>query len=275
MRAAATPVVEANFPFGPGAAIAPGFEVIEHLNRGRSLDTYDAWSEERDCRCVVKVPRPERLTDPRTRRRLREEGRLACSLSHPHIVRAYELIVRPDPLLALETIEGETLEHLVATRRRRLSAYELAHLGLHLCSAMHYLHGQGYIHLDLKPSNIVSECGRAKVIDLSLARRPGRGRRGVGTRRYLAPEQALGGRVSAATDVWGIGMVLFEAASARHPFADANGTRYPQVDGRAESIRTLRRLPAAMASAIDACLEPAATDRPAVAELSDLLVELA
>jgi serine/threonine protein kinase len=275
MRAAATPVVEANFPFGPGAAIAPGFEVIEHLNRGRSLDTYDAWSEERDCRCVVKVPRPERLTDPRTRRRLREEGRLACSLTHPHIVRAYEVLDDPQPALILEALQGSTLEYIIAMRRELPPIDDIAYLGLHLCSAMHYLHGQGYIHLDLKPSNIVSECGRAKVIDLSLARRPGRGRRGVGTRRYLAPEQALGGRVSAATDVWGIGMVLFEAASARHPFADANGTRYPQVDGRAESIRTLRRLPAAMASAIDACLEPAATDRPAVAELSDLLVELA
>jgi serine/threonine protein kinase len=275
MRVASPPVAGPGARPSPGARIAPGYELIEHLNRGRSLDTYDAWSEERDCRCVVKVPRPEKLGDPRTRRRLREEGRLACALSHPHIVRGYELIVRPHPLLALETIEGETLEHLVAGRRQRLSAYELAHLGLHLCSAMHYLHGRGYIHLDLKPSNVVSECGRAKVIDLSLARRPGRGRRGVGTRRYMAPEQALGARVSAATDVWGIGMLLFEAASAQHPFADANGTRCPQLDGRAPAILSMRRLPAAMASAIDACLEPVADERPAIGELSESLAELA
>jgi serine/threonine protein kinase len=258
-------------PHAPGTRIAPGYELIAHLSRGNSLDAYDAWSKERDCRCVLKVPRPERLDDAGTRRRLRQEALLACELNHPHIVRGYELIVRPHPMLALETLDGETLEHLISTRRRRLSGYELAHLGLHLCSAMHYLHGRGFIHLDLKPSNIVSERGRAKVIDLSLARQPGRGRRGVGTPRYMAPEQALGGRVDEATDVWGIGAVLFEAAASRHPFEASNGARYPQLEGRAPAIRGARRLPPGFGEAIDACLEPIREQRPSVAELSEAL----
>jgi serine/threonine protein kinase len=277
MTAVATrsPVTREAPPLIDESEVAPGYRLIAHLSRGRSLDAYDAWSEERQCRCVVKVPRPERLEDPRTRRRLRAEGRLACALNHPHLVRGYELVVRPHPVLALETLDGETLEHLIGTRRQRLSAYELAHLGLHLCSALHYLHRQGFIHLDLKPSNIVSECGRAKVIDLSLARRPGRGRRGVGTRRYMAPEQARGGRVDEATDVWGIGVVLFEAAASRHPFETPNGTRYPQLDRRAPALRTLRRLPAGFAEAIDASLEPDREARPTVAELASLLGDFA
>jgi serine/threonine protein kinase len=266
-----TPPAEGTAPLGEGTRIAPGYELISHLSRGSSLDTYDAWSEERECRCVIKALRPDKLDDQRARRRLRREGRLACELNHPHIVRGYELIVRPDPVVVLETLDGETLEHLVETRQRRLSLPELAHLGLHLCSAMHYLHGRGFIHLDLKPSNLVAECGRAKVIDLSLARRPGPGRRGVGTRRYMAPEQARGGRVDAPTDVWGIGAVLFEATTARHPFESANGTRYPQLDGRASAIRCLRRLPGGFAKAIDACLEPERGDRPTVAELTQAL----
>ncbi len=267
---------ETSPPLAEGTEVAPRYRLIEHLSRGQSLDTYDAWSEDRDCRCVIKVPRPERLADPRTRHRLRQEGRLACALNHPHLVRGYELIVRPHPVLALETLDGATLEHLISTRRQRLSADELTHLGLHLCSAMHYLHGHGFIHLDLKPSNVVSEYGRAKVIDLSLARQPGRGRRGVGTRRYMAPEQARGGRVDERTDVWGIGVVLFEAAASRHPFETQNGTRYPQLDRRAPAIRTIRqRLPAGFAAAIDASLEPDRVDRPSVAELAEALDQFA
>ena len=71
-----------------GARLARGYEVIALLRRGRDLDTYDVWSEERDCRCVAKVPRPDRRAHQPTRRRLRAEGRLLLSLAHPHIVRA-------------------------------------------------------------------------------------------------------------------------------------------------------------------------------------------
>jgi serine/threonine protein kinase len=259
----------------PGAQISPGYEVIAHLSRGRALDTYDAWSEERDCRCVIKAVRPDRLGEERPRRRLRREGRLTCKLNHPHLVRGYELVVRPQPLAVLETLDGETLEVILERQSRRLPLVDVAYLGMHLCSAMHYLHGRGYVHLDLKPSNVISDCGLAKVIDLSLARRPGRGQRGAGTIPYMAPEQARGGRVDAATDVWGIGAVLYEAAAGHRPFEGLNGTRYPQLEHRPPPVSSLRRLPAAFASAIDSCLEPAPADRPGVDELSRALREFA
>ena len=70
--------------------------MLEHLSRGRALDVYDAWSLERDCRCVAKVVRPDRQA-PRVRRRLVREGELLLGLAHPHIVRAYELRRRPAP----------------------------------------------------------------------------------------------------------------------------------------------------------------------------------
>src|SRR5262249_61036880 len=101
-----------------------------------------------------------------------------------------------------------------------------------------YLHeSAGFLHLDLKPSNIVCELGHAKVIDLSITRRPGPGRRGVGTQHYLAPEQALGRSLTTATDVWGIGVVLFEAASGRRAFPADNDGVYEQLQRRAESVR--------------------------------------
>jgi serine/threonine protein kinase len=202
-------------PLAPGNEIAPGYEVIEHLRRGRNLDVYDVWSEERACRCVVKSLRPDRLGREGPTRRLLDEGRLLRELTHPHIVRAYEVREEPVPLFVMETLTGETLGHMIEVREARLSAAEVAHLGLHLASAIRYLHAHGWLHLDLKPSNVVAECGRAKLIDLSVARPPGPAHGGIGTLYYMAPEQVRGGELGPAADVWGIGAVLRPPPASR------------------------------------------------------------
>jgi eukaryotic-like serine/threonine-protein kinase len=242
-------------------ALAPGYEVLAHLSRGRALDVYEVWSEERDCRCVAKVVRPDRLRDRGPRRRLRNEGRLLLSLTHPHLVRAYELIERPHPVLVLETLEGETVAHMVASRRRRLPTPELAVLGLHLCSALRYLHRRGWLHLDLKPSNVIVDAGLAKLIDLSIVRRPGRSRGGVGTRRYMAPEQRNGGVLTEAADVWGLGAVLYEVATG--------GTDFERP------VSAHRRLPRRLGQALDACLEHDPAARPSLLELAGVLDSVA
>lgn len=256
-------------PLAPGTALAPGIEALAHLSRGLHLDVYDAWSTRRACRVVAKVLRPDARRDRAAQRRLEREGELLERLGHPHLVRAYETLHGPHgPVVVLETLEGETLSALIARRARRLPAAEVAWLGLHLCSALHYLHGEGLLHLDLKPSNIVSDLGRATLIDLSLARAPGRVPRGLGTAEYLSPEQARGGTATAATDAWGLGAVLFAAATAQRPFAArAGGASYEQLERRAARVRTLRRLPRPLADAIDACLEPHPADRPALGDL--------
>ena len=241
--------------FAEGAELARGYRVVSHLSRARTLDAYAVWSDERDCLCVAKVLRPERLDDRSARRRLRTEGRLVERLSHPHIVRAYELIERPHPVLVLEALTGETLAYTIEERGTRLPAAEIAALGLHLCSAIAYVHRHGILHLDLKPSNVVGERGQAKLIDFSIARPPGRARGSLGTRVYMAPEQSGGGELTEATDVWGIGGVLYETAA---------GCRF---DG--EPLRRRRRLQ--FAAAVEACLEPDPKARPSVAELSATL----
>jgi eukaryotic-like serine/threonine-protein kinase len=258
----------------PGTELAPGYAVLEHMSRGNSLDVYDAWSEERDCRCVAKLLRADKAGSERRVQRLLREGSLLEQLTHPHIVRAYELVSEPRPVLFLETLEGETVDHLVGTRERRLPIAEIAHLGQHLCSAMHYLHGRGYLHMDLKPSNVVAHGGLGKVIDLSLAQPPGASSAGVGTAQYMAPEQARGDEVGPATDVWGIGAVLYEVASGEVPFAlsRVNGSkRYEQLERPVEPLESLRRMPRSFAQLVGSCLEPDPADRPGVDELSDAL----
>ncbi|MER6850553.1 serine/threonine-protein kinase [Streptomyces flaveolus] len=283
-------------PLPPGATPAAGYEVLAHLTRTGWLDVYDAWSHERDCRCLLKTLRPDRRQDAHLRERLLREGRWLQAFSHPHLVRAYETVETPEPLVVLETLTGETVTHVIERLRHRLAAPDVAFLGLHLCSALHYLHGRDVLHLDVKPSNVIIDCRRAKLLDLSVARPPGPAPAGIGTRCYLSPEQARGGDLSSAADVWGVGITLYEAATGDLPFPEVTSTttggepagggsrapsasatlgdaygrqgRYPQLEDRAAPVGSRRRLPRALAAAIDACLEPDPVDRPGIDSLA-------
>jgi serine/threonine protein kinase len=263
--------------------LVPGYTVVEHLSRARSYDVVDVWSEERACRCVAKTLRPDRVRDREARRALEREGRLLVRLAHPHLVRAYEVVETPRTAVILETLTGETLAHLIESGDP-LTPSELAYLGLQLCSVVGYLHRERVLHLDLKPSNVVAEAGRAKVIDLGVARRPGRAPGGVGTWCYMAPEQVHGGVLGAAADVWGIGVVLWEAAAGRAAFGgDEDGVPasgdleelpvelHPQVRRAAEPVSSHRKLPSALARAIDSALAPEPGARPSLDELARLL----
>ncbi|WP_369388167.1 serine/threonine-protein kinase [Streptomyces sp. CG1] len=274
-------------PLVPGTEPAPGYEILAHLTRTGWLDVYDAWSAERACRCVIKVVRPDRRGEGWLGERLLREGRWLREFSHPHLVRGYEAVAVPEPLVVLETLTGETLSHLVHRLRRRPAAADVALLGVQLCSAVHYLHGRGLLHLDLKPANVVVERGHAKVLDLSVARPPGPAPAGLGTCCYLAPEQARGDRLTAAADVWGIAVTLYEVACGDVPFGCGATTddsypptddrhplpkdRYPQTRQAAPPIASRRRLPPALAAAVDACLRADPAARPTVAELAAAL----
>ena len=170
----------------------------------------------------------------------------------------------------LETLTGQTLAHLVANSPRSLARADISFLGLQLCSAVGYLHRHDVLHLDLKPSNVVCRDGQAVLIDLSIARRPGRTGPGVGTSQYMSPEQARGGRVGPAADVWGIGATLFEAATATAPFARLD-EGYAQLMTRAAPIDRTRRLTRGLCDAIGRCLSPEPKRRPSLDELGDSL----
>jgi serine/threonine protein kinase len=289
------PVVEAPEeeppPFAPDSEVAPGYTVVAHLRRGDDFDVYEAWSAVRYSRCVVKTPRPDRTDEPSVRRTLVREGRLLRAACHPHLVRAYDLHAprHGAPALVLEALPGPSLQEVLATHGR-LPAPTLALLATHLCSAARYLHDRGHLHLDIKPSNVVVSGGVARLIDLGLSRSPGPCRAGVGTARSMAPEQARGGIVGAATDMWGIGLVLYEAATGHRPFGDGDEDRtctcgdptcvwreprYLQLERRAPRVRARRRLPVEAAAAIDACLAPDPADRPSLAAFDAALSGMA
>ena len=248
-------------PLAVGEPLAPGYVVEAHLSRNQVLDVYEVWSAERDCRCVAKVLRPDCRSHARRRERLEREGRLLLELAHPHLVRAYEMLTEPELVVVLETLGGDRLDRFIELGTRRMPSVEVAELGVQLCSAVGYLHRNGWLHLDLKPTNVIVDLGHVRVFDLSLARRPGPGRARYGTPGYLSPEQVRGGEFTEATDVFGLGCVLYAAATRRCPGA-----------GRSEAppapVGAHRRLPAPLAEAIDAALADAPEDRPRVRELA-------
>jgi len=163
------------------------------------------------------------------------------------------LLAEGEVVVIMETLDGETLAHLIDRTPGGLPAEDVAWLGLHLASALRYLHNRDLLHLDVKPANVVAEAGRAKLLDLSCARPPGRYERGAGTWCYQAPEQEKGGELGPPADVWGLGMTLYEAATG------------DEVEGRPPSVRG--RTTDALACAIDACLQPDPAARPSLDEL--------
>jgi serine/threonine protein kinase len=277
----------------PGALVLPGYREIGLLQRGPDFETHDAWSVQRYSRCVVKVIRAERAESQSLRARLLLEGRLLTSLEHPHLLRGYEVTAWPRPAIVSETLSGATLGHLLAGGRDRLATDSVAHLGCQLASALQYLHDNGYLHLDVKPGNVIVQGGTAKLIDLSLTQPPGPVARGLGTAAYLSPEQATGGVGTAASDVWGVGVTLYEASTGASPFrtaevASASSSAssaaadlcsdcgepmayrtYPQASVRAPGVRRARRLPLPMAAVVDATLSPEPADRPTLREVHD------
>jgi len=241
-----------------GAEVLPGYRVEALLSRGGRVDTYDVTSVERDCRAVVKVVRPDRLGEEHVRAAVRTEGELVTTLAHPHLVRGYEVVAAPRPAVVTETLPGATLAALIDDRL--LGVVDAALLGRQLVSVLGYLHRHGWVHLDVKPDNVVVQEGRAVLIDLGLATRPGPIERAMGTDGYAAPEQDTGGVVSPATDVWGLGATLVECVTGHAPGRSAD----------------LSGVPAGLRSLVGTCLRPDPADRPTLDQLRgqlDALVE--
>ncbi len=261
-------------PLEPGRQLRSGYRVEWLVARGDLYDVYGVWSDSRDCLCVAKTLRPDRADDNGARERLVAEGRLARQLVHPNLVRGYETYDDDAlPVVILEALGGETLSYLIERRRQGLAVEDLVELGRQLCSVTGYLHRQGWLHLDLKSSNIIAEAGRARLIDLSHVRRPGPCPAGFGTAQYMAPEQILGDEAGPASDVYGLGAVLYRMATRHRPFGRDERDANPWQQVRLAPLRR-RQMPSALTDLITRCLHVAPAARPGLVEVADVLDKL-
>jgi serine/threonine protein kinase len=235
--------------------LLPGYVGLRRLAHGRRLDTWDAFDEARGTRCVVKVLRADRLDDAEVAAAVLREGRILQEVAHPHLVRCFDVISQPRPAVVLETLRGSTLSALLDDAP--LGVADVAVLGDQLAAALDFLHGHGWLHLDVKPENVVNEHGKAVLIDLSLAGRPGSGQPGAGTPEYLSPEQETGTGLSTATDVWGLGLTLRECLAGDLPPRELPSS-----------------VPRRLAAVLEACREPEGARRPTLPDLRGVLASL-
>ncbi|HRI08354.1 MAG TPA: serine/threonine-protein kinase, partial [Nannocystaceae bacterium] len=164
------------------------------------------------------------LTDPAAADRLRREASAARRISHPNVVRLHDLGEEGGLLfLSMEFVDGESL-HQLLTRAGLLSPAQLRPIAAQICDALAAAHTAGVIHRDLKPANVLLDRQqRVKLIDFGIARlahSEGMTATGmvVGTAEYMAPEQIRGGTVDARTDVYALGVILYQALTGRPPF---------------------------------------------------------
>src|SRR5439155_5640488 len=191
------------------------------LGGGRGCETWLAWSTVRWMPVVVKLPRPDLVDDPDTRRDLANEVAMTAGLAHPGVQRLYAANLDGDlPYLMSEYVEGPTLAGSIETDGP-LDTEDVYLLGMQVAGALRYLHGRDMVHLDLKPSNICLRDGRPVMIDFGVARRTGDRRRSGGPRGsapFMAPELCRDEPATAAADLFALGAVLYEAATGEHAF---------------------------------------------------------
>lgn len=204
--------------------LADRYELDEQIGAGASALTWRARDTRLGRIVAVKILRPALAGDPGYAQRFEREAQLAASISHPNVVDVYD-VGRDDGQLyiIMQYVDGEDLKHLIA-REGRLSPDRAVAVAQQILDGLAAIHRAGIIHRDIKPQNVlIGSDGTARVTDFGVAHLDaGEGLTStgaaIGTAAYMAPEQAAGGDISEATDIYAAGVVLYEMLTGQLPF---------------------------------------------------------
>src|SRR5215471_6906227 len=209
---------------GVGTLLGERYEILAMLGQGGMGAVYKARDQELDRVVALKVIRPELTTNPDILKRFKQELILARQVTHRNVIRIFDL-GQADGLkfITMEFLEGQDLR-VELMKRGKFSPEDAARIILQISRALEVAHGEGVVHRDLKPQNIMLDAnGRAYVMDFGIARSaylPGMTQTGalIGTPEYMSPEQAKGEKLDERSDLFSLGVIFYELLTGSSPY---------------------------------------------------------
>jgi serine/threonine protein kinase/lipopolysaccharide biosynthesis regulator YciM len=218
------PAVADGFTLSPGRMLGTRYEIVHLLGQGGMGAVYKARDRELDRMIALKVIRPEMAAHPEILRRFKQELILARKITHRNVIRIFDLGEADGiKFITMEYIEGWDLGSLMA-EKGKLSFEETARIVEQVCLALEAAHAEGVVHRDLKPQNIMlDKQGKTAVMDFGIARSVESGgmtQTGmlIGTPDYMSPEQVMGEHVDARSDLFTLGVILYELLTGSIPY---------------------------------------------------------
>ena len=250
------------------------YRIVSNIGEGGMGVVYRAHDEVLQRDVALKVVREGSLVEKSSRENLLHEARAASSLSHPNVCTIHEVGEFDGELyMVMELVEGKTLKALIGSEGMAIES--ILRYGIQISGALAHAHGRGIVHHDLKSANIViTPQGLVKVLDFGLARRlpnqvieevtksiaPLEGGRAIaGTLHYIAPEVLRGQAADCRSDLWALGVVLYEAAAGKHPFQGSTSLEVSSAILHEPPPPLPDRIPPGLWAVIQRCLakEPA------------------
>ena len=247
-----------------GSALGNRYEILALLGEGGMGAVYKAADLEVDRIVALKVIRPDMASNPEILARFKQELLLSSKVTHRNVIRIYDIGDADGvKFITMEFIEGKDLRS-VLHERKKLPPEEAVDIALQVCHALEAAHGIGIIHRDLKPQNIMlDDSGRAVVMDFGLARTlggDGMTQTGamLGTMEYMSPEQALGKDLDQRSDIFALGLILYELLAGERPFVAESALASLIKRTQESAIPVLERnaeIPGVLGLVVDRCLE--------------------
>ena len=265
-----------NEPSLPANATISHYRILSRIGAGGMGEVYLAQDTRLDRTVALKILPADVAADPERMRRFVQEAKAASALSHPNVAHIYEIgEANGTNFIAMEYVEGQTLD--AKLKGRALETAEIIDIATQVADALDEAHSKGITHRDIKPSNImITARSQAKVLDFGLAKVAAHRAAPIesdmptvrktdpgvvmGTVQYMSPEQALGREVDHRTDVFSLGVVMYEMSAGRLPFSGASTSETIDQSAR-ELLVDLRNLKRDSDSGVTARGEETATPR--------------